>query len=54
MTIQQEIETARNTLKLNIVELAAQKAQEIISREMNEGDQDQLINEFLERVGKEN
>lgn len=54
LTIQQEIQAARDTLKLNIVELAAQKAQEIISREINESDQDQLINEFLERVGKGN
>lgn len=54
LTIQQEILSARDSLKQNVVELAAQKAQEIISRELNEGDQDQLINDFLERVGKEN
>ena len=52
MTIQQEIESARDRLKSDVVELAAKKAQEIISREINEGDEDKLINEFIERVGK--
>jgi F-type H+-transporting ATPase subunit b len=54
MTIQQEIQAARDSLKFDIVELAAQKAQQIISREMDERDQNRLITEFLERVGKEN
>lgn len=54
MTIQQEIQAARDSLKLDIVELAAQKAQEIISRDMDDRDQNQMINEFLERVGREN
>lgn len=54
LTIQQEIQAARDSLKLDIVELAAQEARQIISREMDEGDQNQLINDFLERMGKEN
>ena len=52
LTIQQEIESARDRLKSDVVELAAKKAQAIISREINEGDEDKLINEFIERVGK--
>ena len=52
LTIQQEIESARDRLKSDVVELAAKKAQEIISKEINEGDEDKLINDFIERVGK--
>ena len=52
LTIQQEIQATRDRLKQEVVDLAAQKAQEIIVKEMNEKDQDQLVDEFLERVGK--
>ena len=52
MTIQQEMRSARNRLKDEIVELAAQKAREIISGKINEQDQDLLVDEFIERVGK--
>lgn len=51
-TIQQEIQSARDRLKKEVVDLAAQKAQEIIAKEIDEKDQDQLISDFLERVGK--
>lgn len=54
LTIRQEIETARDRLKQEIVELAAQRAQEIIAREMDEKDHDNLINDFIERVSKIN
>lgn len=54
LTIRQEIGSARDRLKQEIVELAAQRAQEIIAREMDEKDQDNLINEFIERVSKIN
>ena len=53
-SIQQEILAARKKLKQDVVELAAQKAQEIIAEEMNENDQDSLVGEFIERVGKIN
>lgn len=52
MTINQEIQTARDRLKKEVVDIAAQKAQEIISNKINEKDQDQLVDEFIERVGK--
>ena len=54
LTIQQEMGSARDRLKREIVELAAQRAQEIIAKEMDEKDQDNLINEFIERVDKIN
>ena len=52
ITIQQEIQTARERLKKQVVDLAALKAQEIITKEIDEKDQDQLVSDFLERVGK--
>jgi len=52
LTIQQEIQSARDRLKQDVVDLAAQKAEEIISKELTEEDQDRLVNEFIERVGK--
>ncbi|MFC1867459.1 F0F1 ATP synthase subunit B [Thermodesulfobacteriota bacterium] len=54
LTIQQEIQSAKNRLKQEVVELSAQKAKEIIAKEMGEKDQDNLIDEFIERVGKVN
>jgi F-type H+-transporting ATPase subunit b len=52
LSIQQEIQAARNMLKQEIVDLAAQKAQEIIAKEMDDKDQDALVSDFIERVGK--
>ena len=52
ITINQEIQTARDRLKKEVIDIAAQKAQEIISDKINEKDQDQLVDEFIERVGK--
>ncbi len=51
-SIRQEIQAARDGLKKEVIDLAAQKAQEIIEKEIDEKDQDQLVNDFLERVGK--
>jgi F-type H+-transporting ATPase subunit b len=52
LTIQRETESARDRLKQEVVSLAAQKAQEILAREMTDKDQDRLVEEFIERVGK--
>ena len=52
LTIQQEIQAARDKLKQDIVEVAAQKASEIIENRLDEKDQDNLIDEFIERLGK--
>ena len=51
-TIEQDMQSARNRLKQEVVKLAAQKAQEIIAREINDKDQDRLVQDFIERVGK--
>lgn len=51
-TIQQEIQAARDRLKGDVVTLATMHAEEIIAREMTEKDQDRLVTDFIERVGK--
>ncbi|MFH1350426.1 MAG: ATP synthase F0 subunit B [Pseudomonadota bacterium] len=52
LNIQQEIEVAKKRLKREVGELAAQRAQDIISKEITEKDQERLVDEFIERVGK--
>lgn len=54
VTIQREMQGAIERLKQEVVEAAAQKAQEIISRDISDSDQERLVNEFIERVGKVN
>jgi F0F1-type ATP synthase membrane subunit b/b' len=54
LTIQREFQGARNRLQAELVDIAAQKAQEIIVEEMKEKDQDRLVQEFIERVEKLN
>lgn len=51
-TIQQEVQAARDRLKGDVLALATMHAEEIIAREMTEKDQDRLVNDFIERVGK--
>lgn len=52
LTIQQEVQAAKDRLKREVADLAAEQAQEMISKEMKEEDQDRLVSEFIERVGK--
>ena len=52
LTIQREIQAAKDRLTAEMVEAAAQRAQEIIEKEIKDSDQDQLVNEFIERVEK--
>lgn len=54
LSIQQEIQSARDRLKQEVVDRAAQKAQDLIAKEMTGEDQDRLVEEFIERVGKIN
>ena len=54
LSIQQEMQSAKDRLKQAVVDRAAQKAQELIAKEMTEEDQDRLVEEFIERVGKIN
>jgi len=50
--VRQEMQEARERLKLEVAGLAAGKAEEIISKEMTEKDQNKLVHDFIERVGK--
>jgi F-type H+-transporting ATPase subunit b len=53
-TINQELLSVRNKLKQEIVDLAVGQAREIIIKEINEKDHDELINQFIEKVGRLN
>ena len=52
LTIQQEMQSAKERLRREVMELAAGKAQEIIAKEMTDEDQDRLVSEFIEKVEK--
>ena len=52
VSIQFEMQTAKEKLKEEVVALAAQRAEEIIAREMTDKDQDRLVNDFIEKLGK--
>ena len=52
MTIQREIQAARDRLRHEVVDFAAEKAREIIGREIKDQDQDRLVNDFIEKVEK--
>jgi F-type H+-transporting ATPase subunit b len=52
LTIQREIQAAGDRLKTEVLDSAAKKAQEIISEEMKESDQDHLVDEFIKSVEK--
>lgn len=54
LTIEREMASAKEKLKQEIVNAAALKAEEIISKEIKETDQDAMVNEFIERVEKLN
>jgi F-type H+-transporting ATPase subunit b len=52
MSIQQGMKTARDRLQQEIVALAAQRAMDILSKEITDNDQDRLVDEFIEKVRK--
>lgn len=52
LTIQREIQAARNRLRQQVVDAAARKAQDMISKEIQENDHDQLVSEFIQKVEK--
>lgn len=52
MTIQQEMLSAKDRLRQEIVDLAAGEAQKMITERIKDEDQDQLIDDFIERLGK--
>lgn len=51
LTIQQEMQSAKKRLREGVVELAAQRAGEIMGKEMTDKDQDRLVNDFIKKVG---
>jgi F-type H+-transporting ATPase subunit b len=54
LTIEREMAAAKERLKKEIVDSAAIKAEEIISKEIKSSDQDALVDEFIQRVEKLN
>lgn len=50
--IQREIEAARSRLREEVADLATKKAEEIISKQITDKDQEHLVSEFIERVEK--
>jgi F-type H+-transporting ATPase subunit b len=54
LAIKREIEAAKQRLRNEVAEAAAQKARQILQKEIRENDQDRLVDDFVERVGKLN
>jgi F-type H+-transporting ATPase subunit b len=52
LTIQREMEAVRDRLRNEVVEMAARRAQEMITSEIGDSDQDELINDFIKKVEK--
>jgi F-type H+-transporting ATPase subunit b len=52
LMIEREMQSAKNRLRQGVIDLAAQRAGEIMAKELTDKDQDRLVNEFIERVGK--
>jgi F-type H+-transporting ATPase subunit b len=52
IAIQQELKSVKEKLQREVVALAAERAQEIIAREITDKDQDRLVDEFIESVRK--
>jgi len=48
--IDQEISQAKNSLKLEIFDIAAQKAEDLIIQNIEEYDQERLVSEYIEKV----
>jgi len=52
LTVEREIQGARDRLRQEVVEMAATKAEAIIAQQIQDSDQDHLVSEFIERVEK--
>jgi F-type H+-transporting ATPase subunit b len=52
LAIQQELKSVKERLQREVVALAAERAEEIIAREITDKDQDRLVDEFIESVRK--
>ncbi|MEW6668254.1 MAG: ATP synthase F0 subunit B [Thermodesulfobacteriota bacterium] len=51
-TMVREVESAKDRLRQDLLGMAAQKAEEMLEKQMTDKDQDRLVDEFIERVGK--
>jgi len=54
ITIEQEMQSAMNKLKQELMTQAAEKARDMMAAELTDEDQDKLVDDFIERVGKVN
>ncbi len=52
LTIEREVYAARDRIKREVIDIAADKAEEIIAEKMMTEDQDNMVNEFIKRLGK--
>lgn len=52
LTIAREIQAARDRLMQEVADVSADKAREIIAKEIIAGDQDHLVDEFIKKVEK--
>lgn len=52
LTIERELQAARDRLREEVVDISAKKAQEIIIKQIKVSDQDHLVNEFIDMVEK--
>jgi F-type H+-transporting ATPase subunit b len=52
LTIEREIQGARDRLTQDVVEMAATRAEELITGQIQDSDQDHFVNEFIESVEK--
>jgi len=52
VTIEREIQIARDRLRQEVVDVAIQKAQKIIVKEIKDSDQERLVNQLIERMEK--
>jgi len=51
-TIEREIQAARDKLRQDLVDIAADRAQDIVAKNITDSDQEHLVKEFIERVEK--
>jgi len=51
-TIGREIQAARDKLRQDLVDIAADRAQDIVAKNITDSDQEHLVKEFIERVEK--
>ncbi len=52
LTIELQIQAARDRLRQEAVDTAAEKARELVVKELKDSDQDRLVDEFIDRVEK--